>query len=640
MTSKLRFFPFLLIPIILFSFWLGARGLNADALWYDEWFSIFYADGDARYDGYSLTHIWERVAADRESMPPGYYWLLHSWGRIAGYDAIAMRAFSLFCGMLGIAAVYRLGRDLHSRTAGLAAAAAFGLSAYIIFHMHEVRNYTLYPLIVCALVWSYWRVALSRRPPTLLHAVGLAVSMAALIYTHYMGVTVLLALGAYHLLFARKDRRWLIPAACAIVAGLALAPWALTAIDAANAVGETNSRFAFADDPITLMGKLLHTFSNGAVVWIAAFAWFALPFVRRRMGARYIGWMALVTIAISVAANVQFQFLIGARYLVGTFPLLALVVGVGADAMARRNMRPAVWIALFMAGGAFISVNLPLAESINNTTGALRLRWDWIAPTLAAYPGASDDLIALLPNNNPYWFYAPVIEHYLPVRAYPNLAWMRPPRAFPLLSAHLIESLPDSPPPLALERIERPLERADGFWLALSPAYPPSPLVRAALERAARPFARCDMAGNIAVNLAPDQARDFALSLHYYARIDGQLKRSSTRVAFGDRAELRASVMQNTGRVVAVLRWRHDLPPYTYSVALHWEDAGGAIIAQADAGLPPDGRGCQVFALEAPAAADSTLRVVVYDWQSGARLDGVGEDGVNTDRPVLSRFAD
>jgi hypothetical protein len=637
-TPKLRPSPFLIIPIIIFAFWLGARGLAADALWYDEWFTIFYADGDPRYSGYGLPHIWARVAADRESLPPGTYWLLHGWGRLVGFDPITIRAFSLFCGILGIAAVYRLGRDLYSRAAGLAAAAAYGLSAYLVFHMHEIRNYTLYPLVVCAVIWMYWRVALAARPPRIIHAIGLALSMAALIYTHYMGITMLLGIGAYHLLFARKDRRWLIAAACAISAGLAFAPWALTAIDAAAAVGEMDSRFAFADDPITLMGKLLHTFSNGAVIWIAAFAWFALPAIRRERGARLIGWLTVATIGISVVGNIAFQFMIGARYLMGAFPLLALVVGVGADGMARQKMRPAVWIALFMAGGAFISLNPPLAESMNNTTAALRLRWDWIAPTLNAYPNASGRLIALLPDDHPYWFYAPVIEHYLPVRAYPNLAWMRSPRTIPPLTAELVESFPTTPPALALDRIERPLAMTDGFWFAHSPAHPPSPLTRAAIERASAPFARCTLVSTP----PPEQTRAFALSLDYYARMTERLYEPFQRADFGDRALLRATLHQMGATMTAILRWQHDLPPYTYSVALHWEDDAGGMIAQADAGLPPEDRACQLVALRAPAGMRTAgvLRVVLYDWQSGARLSGVGVDGIPDERPILQRTQD
>ena len=45
-----------LVPLLLLSFWLGARALNEQAIWYDEYWSLYYAGG-AGNDPYSPVEV-------------------------------------------------------------------------------------------------------------------------------------------------------------------------------------------------------------------------------------------------------------------------------------------------------------------------------------------------------------------------------------------------------------------------------------------------------------------------------------------------------------------------------------------------------------------------------------------------------
>src|SRR5262245_40462494 len=96
----------LVIPLLLLTSWLGARGLNADAIWYDEYWSLYYAGG-AHYGPITLGETWTRVAqTDIELNPPGYYLLLNGWGALVGWTEYAGRALSLLVGVLAVAFTY------------------------------------------------------------------------------------------------------------------------------------------------------------------------------------------------------------------------------------------------------------------------------------------------------------------------------------------------------------------------------------------------------------------------------------------------------------------------------------------------------------------------------------------------------
>jgi hypothetical protein len=91
-----------------------------------------------------------------------------------------------------------------------------------------------------------------------------------------------------------------------------------------------------------------------------------------------------------------------------------------------------------------------------------------------------------------------------------------------------------------------------------------------------------------------------------------------------------------------VLAWSidADVPPETYSLALHVTDAAGELVAQADAGLPGAGVVCRLYTLDTQALppGDYTVYAIVYAWESGARLVGAARDGATGDRLSLGAF--
>ena len=84
----------LVIPLLLVVMGLGARGLNLKAIWYDEWWSVYYAGTSPLYGPITLAETANRVVSEHnEFNPPGYYFALNAWSQFTGthYASICAR---------------------------------------------------------------------------------------------------------------------------------------------------------------------------------------------------------------------------------------------------------------------------------------------------------------------------------------------------------------------------------------------------------------------------------------------------------------------------------------------------------------------------------------------------------------------
>ncbi|MCS6872849.1 MAG: hypothetical protein NZ571_15490, partial [Anaerolineae bacterium] len=128
---------------------IGAAALISHAddlsIWWDETWSIFHSSR-------SLTQI---ISEPDLLWPFGYFALLHLWSSIATLHEFALRALSVFFGILATAFMIRAGRSLFSQTAGLLAGLAFGTSGYARCFLLELRGYSPMLLLEAAFVYVY-----------------------------------------------------------------------------------------------------------------------------------------------------------------------------------------------------------------------------------------------------------------------------------------------------------------------------------------------------------------------------------------------------------------------------------------------------------------------------------------------------
>lgn len=127
----------LLILILLASTFLRLYRLDARALWWDEGLSLFFAQLDFRTNALMAVKL-------ADTNPPVYRLLLGAWVRLVGSSAFASRLFSVVPGVILIAIVYRLARQLRfSCATAVTAAALCAASPMLIYYSQEAKGYSL-----------------------------------------------------------------------------------------------------------------------------------------------------------------------------------------------------------------------------------------------------------------------------------------------------------------------------------------------------------------------------------------------------------------------------------------------------------------------------------------------------------------
>lgn len=115
----------------IFRFW----DLGGPSLWTDELYTLGFAK-------LSPNLLWGDWMV-RETNPPLFYSLLAVWKSVFGEGEFALRALAAILGVLGVVAVFFIGRGLHSNAAGLWAAGLTAVSAQQLQYSQFVRGYTL-----------------------------------------------------------------------------------------------------------------------------------------------------------------------------------------------------------------------------------------------------------------------------------------------------------------------------------------------------------------------------------------------------------------------------------------------------------------------------------------------------------------
>ncbi len=256
----------LVVPILLFAAWLSARSLNAHAIWFDEYYSIFESGG-AYYGPLSPVDLTIRVAS-YSVWPPAYNFTLASWSALVGWQPVAGRALSWLCGLLSIAVVYRLARLLvpRDRTYALIAALLLGGSAFYLYYFAELRGYTLHVLLGCSASLLYWR--LLTRSSGRAVKIAFVASLTLLLYSHPVGQLWFAALAGYHLLFERRSPRWRPILFLFFFAGVLYVPW--IAVMLARVAREIAAPRGL--DPLLMLGTVATTYTNWLTLPIAALA--------------------------------------------------------------------------------------------------------------------------------------------------------------------------------------------------------------------------------------------------------------------------------------------------------------------------------------------------------------------------------
>lgn len=315
---------------------LSLSQITRDSLWDDEAWSA-WAAGAPR-----LSIVLERVQADVH--PPLYFLLLHGWMRVAGDSVLALRLPSLWMGLIALAGTFAVGARLFDRRMGLWAMVLLGAAGFLLYYTREARMYM--QLMGLAALSTYACVVWLKRP-TLWRAVIYAVSLAAMLYTHYAGGFVILthllwvgwlgvrSLGSHNPMRAHSRaplrptlRNVFIPFALTL---LFYGAWVPTLLNQLRANPGGPLAIPLPTDWGTVAGLLLIV--TGGTAWLVL-----LPFVIGRGVWRVrqhgdalvlvVLWLLVTPLGL-LALNASFRPVYQVRYAVAMLPAFALLIGYG-----------------------------------------------------------------------------------------------------------------------------------------------------------------------------------------------------------------------------------------------------------------------------------------------------------------------
>ena len=232
--------------------------------------------------------------------------ILSLWTQIAGWSEFSARILSLFFGLLAVAIVYRTGCDLRSQSAGIAAAFLLGGSALLSVYLYKMRMYSLRVLESVLLIWLYWR--LLRSSPNRVDSAAFVLTLVATLFTHPLAIALILALGLYHLLLARRSDAWRWLLVMFIVSVVVYAPAGLQSLAMANEDTATGARTLAARNTADFKLDLGRGLSNGFGLFLL------LPLVslrqlRRDLSLRMLWFVGAVFLSIIVITYLATGFI-------------------------------------------------------------------------------------------------------------------------------------------------------------------------------------------------------------------------------------------------------------------------------------------------------------------------------------------
>ena len=606
-----------LLPLLLATA-LAVPLLNVDAFNGDEPASILSA-GVLDSGPQSLLEVWNYIEEHHATQTQGWSKLLFAWGRVVGWSELAIRALSLFFGLLTLAWVYRTGCDFLAPTAGHFAALLLSSSVFLIAYMIHARAFSLVALFTTLILWCYGRIILQPRPPGRGPQAGLLLGSIGLLYSHYVASLFLVSLVLFHLLFVPKTRRWwqpVLPLILAAMLAMLQLPGILRGLELATGLESIPGRALTAPalvsyltrfmtngllDPSSLLSGLL------PVLLLLVLALVTLQQLRgviKISPLRLLGWTTLTTLVVMIAINEVLKVIAATRirYLMPLWPLTALLVGAGLWRLANKHrILVTGMLALWLVLGAWLIVATDFRYELGFF---LRKENRQLFPVVRENVPASDLLAfdytpALVQSG---WFYdrKSTLKNIYRYKADPYET-IRPVHA-------------DYPYLWLLYRTKDRVGFADL----------PQELGRVFCERALEEWG-------------------FTLERYALSSVENCPARP-VRLAFDSDIQLTApeiTIRDERLRLDAHFRSEDELLLASYSLAVHVFDQRGLRVAQGDVGVGP---GAIVplrseIDVSALPPGDYEVHVALYDWQTGARLSARDtETGVVSDMHTLHHF--
>ena len=392
--------------IVVLQVLLSLPRLLWGSIWYDEFLTIT-----------TIGLPWRQIASGgypKELHPPLYFLMLKGWLAVFGRTELAMRLFSLGLSAGSLVMLFLLTRRLIDLRAALATILLFAIHPMYIFYATEVRMYAL--LIFCSLaaVFTAWHYCTASQV-SLLALCGLAIAVAAAMYTHYFGTLAALAIGILSIvrLVLVRDRRAIavlaVLIACALIALLGVSFILQRQIHEYRATYSipADQRLTWQVFPGLLSGSASVFFSRMLLVnCVSLVAATVGCLVLWRNGHRIVVltilWLLILSalVAFVVSAN---GIDVASRYLLHISVLSLLLLG--ATCMWQKPAQ--WWIRPGIIGMLILSIYLYLGATFSLQSAQLHPNWRAVATFLRETEQPGEPIVVLGWDAIPLQFYLP-----------------------------------------------------------------------------------------------------------------------------------------------------------------------------------------------------------------------------------------
>jgi hypothetical protein len=393
--------PLGLAALVLGSLYVRTRQIGT-GFWIDEGLSVGIADR-------SLLDIPGVLRQD--GSPPLYYMLLGLWLPLAGDSEEATHALSLLFAVLCVPVAWWGGRLLFGARTGWMAAVLAAANPFMTQYAQETRMYSLMFLfgLVAAVCWVH---AFAADPPAdgsvrRTAALGFAVALAGMLYTHNWAVFFGLATGAAGLvllaLAAPAERRRLLRTALPAYGGAILLylPWLPTLLYQVSHTGAPWSQTPDVADLASTPARLLGATAEIALALAAGAGLVAILQRRAARGRLTAAGRAVLALAVIGVLTVLVAWLSAqltpawaTRYLAAAVAPFLLLAAAGLGHAGRLGIA-----GLVLAVALSVTADAPPGEKSN-----VRDVSEAVAPSLR--PG--DLVVTTWPEQ------VPVLSYYLP----------------------------------------------------------------------------------------------------------------------------------------------------------------------------------------------------------------------------------
>jgi len=351
--------------LLFLAFGLRLFQIEAQNIWGDEAWSITVAN-------WSLA---EAITSNAETNPPLYHILLHIAIRLFGQTPLGIRYLSVMCGVIVVASLTRLGREIAGRRLALWSGLITTLSPFLIYYAQEARMYgtalvgTTASLLVFVTLYKKQRSA--QTIPLMKWCIYSVVSLVG-VYSHYYAFAVLLAQAimlTLTSLYQRKGHLLLPWIKTWFSMAVLFLPWLQVHTSFLESKASTRFNELTLQTFLLISRRTLLAFGGGttlfatqawwgwSIVLLALVGLIELSVFSKRKWVGLLSTIGLVTgLSFAWGLNPIMPFF-WERYLLVIIPVFIIAVAAGVESLYRL-WRPLAWGGLLLiVGTAILSLN-------------------------------------------------------------------------------------------------------------------------------------------------------------------------------------------------------------------------------------------------------------------------------------------